>query len=190
MLQKVLPRAVYWPARGSPRARLVRARPSPGPSGPAGRARQSTIPRRLGGQPHPGRMIRCRMRTITLRGRKWRRWRFRGHWRFVLADQVWACRAITAGEGAYRNGNRRECARTASCGLCGGRRCRPVREARDSRRRGDRAAAARLGPGQGVHSGRPRQRPCGGRSCGSPAEPFPAVACSARPGGRRLGHVV
>lgn len=25
---------------------------------------------RLAGQPHPGRMIRCRMRTITLRGRK------------------------------------------------------------------------------------------------------------------------
>jgi hypothetical protein len=67
MLQKVLPRCVVAGPRANPRARLAGLGLPPGPSNPAGRARQPPIPRRLARLPHPGEMTRCRMRTITLR---------------------------------------------------------------------------------------------------------------------------
>jgi len=69
MLQKVLPRCVMT-GPGEPKSAPRRARPSPGPSRLARRARQSTIPRRLARLPHPGRIIWCQMRMITLRDAK------------------------------------------------------------------------------------------------------------------------
>ena len=61
ILKKVLPHCVMA-GPGEPKSAPRRAGLAPGPSGLAGRARQSTIPRRLARLPHAGRMIRCQMR--------------------------------------------------------------------------------------------------------------------------------